>query len=256
MRKKLVALFMAVLMAAATLTACGGDNSNSGASDADAGAQGSVAGTPDSASVETPADSADGMVSDETFAVLQQNYETMLEYYNVIANAYNSDEIAANPDIETVMNKAADTIVKMGEVKQDMLTEEDAVAFNDSIISVVNGLITLAGAMEKVDGAGEAEGAQPEDGATGDLASEEMIAALKADYASLVEVYNSIAAAYNNGEYEKNEAFEAVMNECAGVIEQLATYPMEGLTVETAQELSDTIMSLIAQIGEFTGDAG
>lgn len=39
-------------------------------------------------------------------------------------------------------------------------------------------------------------------------------------------------------------------------MEQMAAYPAEGMTEEEAQGLFGTIMNIIRQIGEFTGDAG
>lgn len=254
MKKKLVALLMAVLMTATTLTACGDKGTETGVSTP---VSDMASDTADSDEGEVSAEnSADGMVSDESFAVLQQNYETMIGYYNTVANTYNSDEIAANPDVENVMNQAADVITKMGEIQQDMLTEEDAVVLNDNIIGIVNWLITLAEAMEPADDAQAGDDAQAADGTAGNPASEETIAALQSEYASLVEIYNALATAYNNGEYEQNADFEAVMNEAAAVMEQIGAYPTEGMTEEEAQELSSTILSIIEQIGEFTGEAG
>lgn len=83
----------------------------------------------------------------------------MVEYHDLVAEAYNSEEIAANPEIEEVMGQAADVIVQMGEIQQDALTEEDAVTLNDFIIGIVNILTEVVDAMEvSGEGAGEAEG--------------------------------------------------------------------------------------------------
>ena len=85
------------------------------------------------------ADAADGeMVSDETFAVLQENYELLTQLYDVVAEAYNSDEVAANPEIEEAMNEAYDIIEKMGEISQDTITEEDAVELSELMVGLVD----------------------------------------------------------------------------------------------------------------------
>lgn len=236
MKKRLVALFMAAFMAATVLTACGDDSTEAGASD-------SSAVTPSSStSSEVPAGgAADAMVSDETFSVLQDNYAVMVGYYDTIAEVYNSDEIAANPKIEEVMGKAGDVIVQMGEIQQNTLTEEDAVVLNNAIIDIVDGLTSVAESMELTEG---------------NLASAETVEALQSAYASLVEGYNALATAYNNGEYEKNTDFEAVMNQSADIIEQMGSVSVDGLTEKEAQDLAQTMLNLIEQIGAFTDDVG
>lgn len=89
--------------------------------------------------VPTPAPEADGgMVSDETFAVLQDNYALLAQLYDLVAEAYNSDAVAANPAIEDAMNQAYDIIVWMGNISQDMLTEADAAAIDELMDSLVD----------------------------------------------------------------------------------------------------------------------
>lgn len=67
----------------------------------------------------------------------------MFENYDLMAKTYNADEIAANPEIEDVMNRAADVITQMDGMSQDMLTEEDAVALDDVIIGILDGMQAL-----------------------------------------------------------------------------------------------------------------
>lgn len=94
------------------------------------------------------ADGADGeMVSDETFAILQENYQSLTEVYNAIAEAYNSDEVEANAEIENLMTEAAAVLEEMGTVEQSSLTEADAEEFNEAMFSMLEGLQEIANAI-------------------------------------------------------------------------------------------------------------
>ena len=89
--------------------------------------------------VPTSAPEANGaMVSDATFAVLQENYVLLTQLYDLVAEAYNSDAVAANPAIEEAMNQARDIIVWMGNITQDMLTEADAATIDELMDSLVD----------------------------------------------------------------------------------------------------------------------
>lgn len=253
MKKKLVAIIVAASMAATMLTACG-DAPEAGtpapSSSVPTTSEETTEQSTVEASVEEPAES--NMVSDETFAIIQQNYATMREYYDLVAAAYSLDEIAANPEIEAVMSQAADLIAQMGEVKQDMLPEENAAAFNDLIIELVEQLTALAGAMEPAEGAGEAEA-----GAEGTPVTDETFEIMQQNWASLTGFYDQIAITYNdavnNGEIERNEEFEALMNQAAEILEQMQFVSKEELTQEKAVELNDAMILLQEQMSEAIG---
>ena len=85
--------------------------------------------------------------SNETFATLQQNYSTLSGVYEIVANAYLSDQIAQNDDIETTLAKTKDIMNQMGEISQDSITEEDAVVLNDSMASLLDVLDAVVDAM-------------------------------------------------------------------------------------------------------------
>lgn len=100
MKKKILAVVLAGVMAMSMLTACGGS-----------------AETAETADVETTEDAAsDEACSDETFATLQDNYAIMVDAYNQVKDLYESDEIAGDAEIEDLMNQAADVINEMGEI--------------------------------------------------------------------------------------------------------------------------------------------
>lgn len=85
--------------------------------------------------------------SDETFAILQENYSTLSGVYDTVAAAYMSDEIEQNDDIETALAETEDIMSQMGEISQDSITEEDAVVLNDSMASLLEVLGAVVDAM-------------------------------------------------------------------------------------------------------------
>ena len=85
--------------------------------------------------------------SDETFAILQENYSTLSGVYDTVAAAYMSDEIEQNDDIETALAETEDIMSQMGEISQDSIAEEDAVVLNDSMASLLEVLGAVVDAM-------------------------------------------------------------------------------------------------------------
>ena len=121
MKKKILAVVLAGVMAMSMLTACGGSTE-----------------TTETADVETTEDAAsDEACSDETFATLQDNYAVMVDAYNQVKDLYESDEIAGDAEIEDLMNEAADVINEMGEISQDAITEADAETLNGAILDIL-----------------------------------------------------------------------------------------------------------------------
>lgn len=59
--------------------------------------------------------------SDETFAVLQSNYQLLVEAYNAVSDAYMSDEIEQSDEVEANLNQAKELIESLGEVDQQAL---------------------------------------------------------------------------------------------------------------------------------------
>ena len=134
MKKKILAVVLTAAMSAMVLTACGGDKA----------AEAPV----EEAAVEETADAgSDEMVSDETFATLQDNYATLVEANNAVVDLYNSDDIEANADVEALLNQASDVITQMGEIKQDTLTEADAETLNQAMLDLLDGLSATVDAM-------------------------------------------------------------------------------------------------------------
>ena len=130
MKKKILAVVLAGVMAMSMLTACGGSAE--------------TAETTETADVETTEDAAsDEACSDETFATLQDNYAVMVDAYNQVKDLYESDEIAGDAEIEDLMNQAADVINEMGEISQDTITEADAETLNGAMTSLMDFQVSL-----------------------------------------------------------------------------------------------------------------
>ena len=134
MRKKILAVVLAGVMAMSMLTACGGSAE--------------TAETTETADVETTEDAAsDEACSDETFATLQDNYATLTDVYNTVYDAYMSDEIEQNDEIENALAQTADIMNEMGEISQDAITELDAETLNDTMLTLLDVLDAVVDAM-------------------------------------------------------------------------------------------------------------
>ena len=208
MKKKILAVVLAGVMAMSMLTACGGSAE--------------TAETTETADVETTEDAAsDEACSDETFATLQDN---------------ESDEIAGDAEIEDLMNQAADVINEMGEISQDTITEADAETLNGAMMDILDGLSGIVDAME-VNGDGES---------TADEAcSDETFAALQDNYATLTDVYNTVYDAYMSDEIEQNDEIENALAQTADIMNEMGEISQDAITELDAETLNDTMLTLL-----------
>ena len=85
--------------------------------------------------------------SDETFAVLQSNYQLLVEAYNAVSDAYMSDEIEQSDEVEANLNQAKELIESLGEVDQASLVEEDAESTIDAMSAINEYLAAILEAM-------------------------------------------------------------------------------------------------------------
>lgn len=154
MKKKLVAVLLAGMMAVSSLTACGGEKKEPAPAAGDANVEKAA----DDTDAEEAADDADAeeaadeeMVSDETFTILQDNFALLVETYDMVAELYNSEEIAANSDIEEAMTQAAEVMAQMGEITKDSITETEAAELNDSMVTICEALGMIVEGMESAE---------------------------------------------------------------------------------------------------------
>ena len=246
MKKKIVSVMMAAVMTAAVLTGCGSDKSSGAAepviqtaSTEEPPAEEEAPAEEAPVEEEAPAEeTAADMVSDETFAQLQENFELMSDCYDQVLELYSSDEIQADADIEDAMTQAAEVIDQMGEITQDSITEEDAETLNQAMVDILDGLADLV------------------DGMSIEVVSDETFAQLQENYAAMLEAYNAVAEAYNNGDIPADADVEAAMNEAADIIEEMGEMEQETLTESDADNLNEAMMSILEALELIVGTIG
>ena len=229
MRKKILTVLLAGMMAMSTLAACG-----------DAEETTDVKTTAESSADATSAeeDESYDMCSDETFETLQDNYATMVDCYNEVKDLYESDEIAADEDIENLMNEAADVINEMGEISQDSITEKDAEDLNGAMVDILEG---LSAAVDAMDTTADVETAD----ASGDVCSDDTFATLQDNYATLVNVYNVVYDAYMSDEIEQDDDIESALLQTADVMEEMGDISQDTITEADAESLNDSMLTLL-----------
>ena len=128
--KKIIALALCLVMALAA-TACG--STEQAAAPAEEVATEEVA-VEETATEEEVAEGE--MVSDETWAQLQDLYASLVEARNATVELYNDETVAADADIEEALNTADELITEIGELTQDQISEEQVEDLINAITSV------------------------------------------------------------------------------------------------------------------------
>lgn len=240
MKKKLLSVTMAAVLATASLTACGGGSEAEAPASAvqettteEEVPEEETAPEEDTTEAEAEEETGGEMVSDETFAQLQENFEIMSDCYDQVLELYSSDEIQANADVEEAMTSAAEVIDEMGEITQESITEEDAEALNGAMVQILEALSLLV------------EGMAEENGIDIETVSDETFAQLQENYAAMTEAYNAVAEAYNSDEVEANADIEAVMIQAAEIIEEMGTIEQETLTESDADDLNGAMLDIL-----------
>ena len=88
----------------------------------------------------------------------------------------------------------------------------------------------------------------------GNGVSDKTYETVQQNWKSLTEFYNQVAAEYNtatsNGELERDEAFENLMNQAADMLEEIQSTPRDGLTEEKAIEINDKMIKIQEDMAE------
>lgn len=139
MKKNVVAILVCGMLAISTLAGCG-NKAEAPAAPAETATEEKTE-TPAEEKTEAPAEAdtdaaADEACSDETFAQLQDIYAALVEAHDATVEAYNSDEIAADPEIEDALKESEDLIAQVGEISQDDITEADALEVVDAMLAI------------------------------------------------------------------------------------------------------------------------
>lgn len=96
---------------------------------------------------ETPT-SVGTELSDADWATLQSNYKTLVKVYDEVANLYNSDQIKASKEIESVMKEAKNLIEQMGMIERGGLSIADGQKLNEAMKETAKALEKIVAAME------------------------------------------------------------------------------------------------------------
>lgn len=235
MKRKVVAVMLALIMTTSLLTACGGDK------EMPAVAPASPAETPtEEPEPEAPAEDASDtdtdeaeveMVSDENFKILQDNYALISNYADEVRELYTSDEIAANPDIEEVILETEDIIAELGELEQADITAEDAEDLNEAMKLIIETYDNLLEGMELVDDDSD------------EMVSDETFAELSEAYDALTELYNTVAAAYNDSGLDVPEV-KTAMDQAYELLEQMGDLSQDSITEADAEALAQAMIEM------------
>ena len=165
----------------------------------------------------------------------------MVDAYNAVKEAYESDEVAADADIEDAMNQAADVINQMGEIDLASITDQDAYDLNEAIGQILDALSMVVDGMQPADGAEAAD--------AGEGCSDETFAALQDNYATLVDAYNIVSEAYQSDEIEADASIEDALNQTADIINEMGSIDQSTIDESDAETLNGTIVDLLDVLG-------
>lgn len=229
MKRKLAAIVLSAVMVMGTLTGCGGSSEP-----AEAAVEETAEETTEDAAEDT-AEAADGMVTDETWATLQDNYAAMVDAYNAVVELYNSDEVAADADIEDVLTQAEDVINQMGDIDQTQVAEADAETLNGAMMDILDALSLL------VDGMDAAEGTTGSD----EVVSDETWATLQENYSAMTDAYNAVVELYNSDDVAADADVEDALKEAEAIITEMGDIDQTQVTEADAETLNGAMENIL-----------
>lgn len=90
----------------------------------------------------------DDTCSDENFAALQEAYEALTTYYDIVEDYYlSNDDIPQSDDVEEYLNAASGLIDEMGNITQDSISNADAEELADAMVTLADSLEQVANAL-------------------------------------------------------------------------------------------------------------
>ena len=223
MKRKLAAIVLSAVMVMGTLTGCGGSS------------EPAEAAVEETAEETTEDAAADGMVTDETWSALQDNYAAMVDAYNAVVELYNSDEVAADADIEDVLTQAEDVINQMGDIDQTQVAEADAETLNSTMVDILDALSLL------VDGMDAAEGTTGSDEAV----SDETWATLQENYSAMTDADNAVVELYNSDDVAADADVEDALKEAEAIITEMGDIDQTQVTEADAETLNGAMENIL-----------
>lgn len=94
------------------------------------------------------------------------------------------------------------------------------------------------------DTASEPEAEESTEGET-DMVSDETFAALQESYDAMVDAYNAVVDLYNSDEITADADIESLLEEAAGIIEQMGEITQDTITEEDAETLAGAMLDIL-----------
>ena len=151
MRKKLLLLFAAGVMATSLLAGCScstktttNDDGTTTTTTQKTDANGTTT-TTTTTTAKTPVKPE----GDITFADLQTNYAILVECYNQVESLYMNKQIKQDDQVENLMGEAKKVIEEMGQLQEsDFKSQDDYKKMNDSMVTMIESLGKIVDQMQ------------------------------------------------------------------------------------------------------------
>ena len=154
MRKKLLVLFAAGVMATSLLAGCScstktttNDDGTTTTTTQKTDANGTTT-TTTTTTAKTPVKPE----GDITFSDLQTNYAILVECYNQVESLYMNKQIKQDDQVENLMGEAKKVIEEMGQLQEsDFKSQDDYKKMNDSMVTMIESLGKIVDQMQVVE---------------------------------------------------------------------------------------------------------
>ena len=151
MRKKLLVLFAAGVMATSLLAGCScttktttNDDGTTTTTTQKTDANGTTT-TTTTTTAKTPVKPE----GDITFSDLQTNYAILVECYNQVESLYMNKQIKQDDQVENLMGEAKKVIDEMGQLQEsDFKSQDDYKKMNDSMVTMIESLGKIVDQMQ------------------------------------------------------------------------------------------------------------
>ena len=153
MRKKLLVLFAAGVMATSLLAGCSCSSSETTttATDANGTTTTTTQKTDSNGTTTTTTTTAVKPQGDITFADLQTNYGILVECYNAVEKLYMDKQIQQDDQVENLLAESKKVIDEMGQLQEsDFKSQEDYQKMNDSMVTMIEALGKIVDSMQVV----------------------------------------------------------------------------------------------------------
>lgn len=153
MRKKLLVLFAAGVMATSLLAGCSCSSSTTSNENGTTtttqktDSNGTTTTTTTTTTSKTPVKPQ----GDLTFADLQTNYGILVDCYNEVEKLYMDKQIQQDDQVENLLAESKKVIEEMGQLQEsDFKSQEDYQKMNDSMVTMIEALGKIVDSMQVV----------------------------------------------------------------------------------------------------------